>query len=61
MKVIKFAIDVASGSRDFVLEQNYVKRKFKGLDGIDPDLEPDFSVHAAEPQRLRQSPDCRRV
>jgi hypothetical protein len=46
MKVIKFAIDVASGNRDFVIEQNYVKRNSKGLDGT-PSIEREPNARKA--------------
>ena len=46
MKVIKFAIDVASGNRDFVVEQNYVKRNSKGLDGT-PNIEREPNARKA--------------
>ena len=48
MKVIKFAIDVASGNRDFVIEQNYVKHtdKTTGLDGT-PNIEREPNARKA--------------
>ncbi len=48
MKVIKFAIDVASGNRDFVIEQNYLKHNNKttGLDGA-PNFEREPNARKA--------------
>jgi hypothetical protein len=51
MKVIKFAIDVASGNRDFVIEQNYVKRNSKGLDGTHLTLNEN-PMHAKQRQAV---------